>query len=308
MTPASALERALLQAQRGQLDDVETDLHDRLRHDAPESGLVREALAQGYLAAQRWTAAEQCADDILRRRPDHPFALVWRGQAREGKHADGQALADYRQALDLRPGADNVRLRLAELFVKLGRPGEARGHFEALHRRRPTDADVTLGLARCLYELHEIAQTELLLDELLAREHVRGLVDRGQMALHAGHADRAERWLRRAATLAPTDRDAQYALHLCLKALGRDAEAAAALDQVRLLETDAVRAHQLGDRIAETPGDPSLRYELGVLYLRNGQEETGVEWLRSALDVDPTHGPARAALDAYRQRTRKRGP
>jgi Flp pilus assembly protein TadD len=41
---------------------------------------------------------------------------------------------------------------------------------------------------------------------------------------------------------------------------------------------------------------------MGELFLRNGREQDGLRWLRSALREQPDHGPTRQALAAYYER------
>ena len=46
-----------------------------------------------------------------------------------------------------------------------------------------------------------------------------------------------------------------------------------------------------------------LRYEAGMIFLRNGFTQDGLHWLSTALDVDPNHRPTHQALADHFQRT-----
>lgn len=306
ITPATAFERAMLQAQSGEFDRVFPALQDRALQGGANSVLAYEALAQGYLKTQQWLVAHRCAEEILRQQPDHFLALLWRGQALEGDHPSEEAAADYRRALELRPTADEARLRLANLLARLGQPGEALGHFEYLRARQPRNPDVLLGLALCRHDFGDVSDAEQLLDAALEIEpdNIRGLTERGLLALRQGQRERAEQWLRRAVAVAPDDRFANYALCNCLRAQNREAEAAAYLNRGCGVEADYVRTRQLIERVGDAPNDPSLRYEIAMKYLARGQEAPALQWLRSALQVDPGHTPSRAALAAHEQRAK----
>ena len=56
---------------------------------------------------------------------------------------------------------------------------------------------------------------------------------------------------------------------------------------------------EINKQLATAPRDPSLRYELGMILRRNGQEPKGLLWLASALREDPQHRPTLQALADY---------
>jgi predicted Zn-dependent protease len=301
----SALEQALLAAQEGELSEVEGPLAELLKKNGPETPLILEALAQGYLSTTHLEEAMKCVQALLQRQPDHPYALVLRGRIQEVSNRDDQAVKDFERALELQPALDKARLRLAETLSRLGRVREAVGQYDCLRRRLPGNAEVTLGLARCDHDLHELAEAQRLLDELLAAQPdlVPALVERGRLALRMGQPAQAEEGLRRAVALAPYDRDAYLILHFCLEAQGKDSEAAACLARMKAIETETTHAAALMRKVADVPHDPALRYEIGAILLRRGDAGQGLRWLYSALQEDPRHGPTHAALADYYQRT-----
>src|SRR5262249_7258489 len=97
-----------------------------------------------------------------------------------------------------------------------------------------------------------------------------------------------------------------YALCTCLKAQGKDEEAITYLNRGCQVETDYVVVQQMIERVAETPADASLRYDLGMRYLQRGQEGEAVHWLQSALQVDPKHALSLAALAAHQRQADRR--
>jgi predicted Zn-dependent protease len=307
---AIALERALLRAQSGDLARVEGYLLAGIRESPDAAPLILEALAQGYLRTYRLAEALRCLDRWLERQPDNVRALVWRGEVKERRNALPEAIRSYRRAVELNPQDDQARLRLAVALTRADQPGEAAEHFERLRAEQPSNPQVLLGLARCRRSQGRTAQARELLDTLLTYhpQYAEGLCERGKLALEAGRPTAAERWLRRALALAPFDRDINYNLVQCLLHQDKSAEARPHQARLERLSADLQRAADLTRKVAAAPRDPGLRHEIGVLLLRNGQDQEGLRWLHSALEVDPGHRPSRAALADYQARGQHQRP
>jgi tetratricopeptide (TPR) repeat protein len=305
VTPSTALERSLQRAQEGDLSDVSGPLQALIQNNDPHTPLILEALTQGYLNTLHLTEAQQTVGVLLQRQPEHYRALLWRGRIWEYRNEYEEALKNYQQAVDLHPEFDQARMLLANMLARVGRVREAVGQYECLLRRQPGNVEVILGLARCRHDLHDLEQAKQLLDALLAEQPqlVRALTERGRLALRMGPPEEAEPWLRRAVAAAPHDRDAQFLLHLCLDMQGKTSEANQALARYHEIETDTTRAAALMNQVMSAPHDASLRFEIGTILLRNGDDEQGLRWLFSALQEDPKHAPTHAALAAYYRRT-----
>jgi tetratricopeptide (TPR) repeat protein len=300
---AITLERALSRAQRGDLAQVEEYLLSGINKDQPEAILILEALTQGYLRTYRLADALHCLDLWLQRQPDNVRALLWRGEAKERRNSNVEAVAAYQRAIEVEPENDNARLHLAQALVRADRAEEAQVQFEQLQQRRPGDAEILLGLARCRRSLGKTDEARPFLDRVLAGEpnHAEALSERGKLELQSGQLDAAELWLRRAVAKSPYDRDTLYNLYQCLLQRGHDAEAKECLEKVEKIAADRQRLAELTRQITASPKDPALRYEAGLLCLRNGQEQEGVRWLLSALREDWGHRPTHQALAEYYQ-------
>jgi tetratricopeptide (TPR) repeat protein len=303
--PDSALEWSLLRAQQGDLGEVEQELRSLSARDGPDTAVILEALVKGYLASERPGDALDTADALLRREPDHPGAHLWRALAAEALHHRAEALPDYRRAVELDPGSDEARLRLADCLAFLGQPREAVAQYEYLLRRRPDDPEALYGLARCRYDAHEPEEAARLLDVLLAREpgNVPALVERGRVAWQGEGPAAAEAWLRRAVAAAPDDLDAHRLLLVYLEAQGKEADVRELTPRFHRLQVERARRDELLAEMQQAPRDPAPRCELGQLLLRSGREEEGVRLLLAALAVDPHHRPSHAALADYYERT-----
>src|SRR5262249_51235921 len=103
----------------------------------------------------------------------------------------------------------------------------------------------------------------------------------------------------RATKRAPYEPKILYSLFLCLQQQGRDEEAKAVRRRWKKCEGDLARLAKVSRQIATTPHDPELRLRAARLCLDNGQEEAGLNWLRSALKEKSDHAPTHRALADY---------
>lgn len=299
------LERDLRCAQQGEVTGVQDRLMLFAEHGHPNALLILEALCQGYIKTYRLTHAAHCLTLWLERAPEDVQALLWRAEVAYLRSSIPDALADYRRVVELDPERDDARLRLAELLAAEHQPGEAVAHFQQLQYRQPTNPAVLLGLARCRRLLGDPAEAGKLLDTLLEiAPHDEGaLAERGRVCLETQQPAEAERWLRKAASRAPYDRDIVYALYLCLQQVGKAKEAETYRAKLEEIDSQLGRLREVTRRISELPRDPSLRHEAGMIFMRSGQAKEGLRWLYSALQEDPRYRPAHQALADYYEST-----
>ncbi|MHB1423199.1 MAG: tetratricopeptide repeat protein [Gemmataceae bacterium] len=302
---ALALERLLLQAQTGDIDGVEDVLWQYLGKKKPDSPLVLEALARGYVRVLRLSAAMNCLRRIRESDPDNIEALVLTGQTIEKGNGDTvDALKFYRAALELDPDRDDARLSLAEINLR-DSAKRALENFEFLRKRHPDNVRVMLGLAQAHRQLGELEQARPILEAILAEEpdNTKALTELGQLAKEKGAMARAESLFRQALAADPANRDAHFRLYECLAQQHKENEAAQQYARYERVEKDLARMSTIvSTEMTRSPKDPKLRYELGSFYLRYGKPEIGVRWLQSALKLDPNHQPSHQALADYYQR------
>jgi tetratricopeptide (TPR) repeat protein len=301
VTDETRLEWDLLHAQQGDLAGAERRLRATITPEHPQARLVLEALAQGYLKAERLGDALEALGLWLARWPDDPQALAWRGWVAEHVGNPRDAAADYRRALESDPGHFEARLGLARVLLRGHQAREAAEHFEPLRQSRPDEPDVLLGLAGCRAELGDADGAARLLDGVLAQHphHARALTERGKLALEAGQAEQAERWLREAVARAPDDREALYRLVQCLRRQGKGAEADRLDRELAGLTKDLRRLEEIIRAVFKKPQDADLRCEAGRIALRRGREAEGLRWLDGALRLEPRHRGAHEALADY---------
>lgn len=309
---AAALERILLVTQEGDLPDMEGLRNARTAADHAESDLVLEALSKGY-ANRCWQEdALACLNVLLERQPENPQAWLLRARVLQSlslAHGTGAleqtALDDYERAVQLRPSFE-ARLGMAGTLYSLGRPEDAALEYEGLLQIQPAHQEVLIGLARTRFNLGDLDEARRLLDVLLTLfpDHPAALLERGLVALHAEHADEAERWMGKAAAAAlPCDCDADRLLCRCLELHGKTAEAAPVRDRLRHKEAELRRVDGLVLRANHDSQNLPLRFEAAMSLMRLGREQDGIAALFFVLEQQPQYGPAHAALADYFERT-----
>jgi tetratricopeptide (TPR) repeat protein len=303
---AIEIETALIAVQRG--EEPTPELRLRVDKDDELALVILEVLIQYDIDAYRLRQALHGLTRYLQSRPDDLQALLARGYVWERFLYFADALEDYRKAVETHPDSEPARRKLAETLLIAGTPNESLEQYEWLARRRPEQPEVRLGLARCRRRLGQIEEARRLLDALLASapENGEALWERGQLELDEGRAAAAEEWLRKAVRANPHDRRVAYSLSRCLLALGRRHEADKVNARVAEIDAELRRIDQVRQAVMERPHDAALRCEGGLLFLRNGERQEGIRWLRLALRLDPNCQAARDALTRAEERRPER--
>ncbi len=299
---AIRIETTLIAVQRG--EEPTDALRQRAEKDDELALVILEVLIQYDIDNYRLHQALHGLTRYLQSRPDDLQALLARGYVWERFLYFADALEDYRKAVAAHPDSEPARRKLAETLLIAGTPNESLEQYEWLARRRPEQPEVQLGLARCRRRLGQTEDARHLLDVVLARasEDAEALWERGQVELDEGRAAEAEEWLRKAVRANPHDRRIAYSLSQCLLALGRKDEAEKVNARVAEIDADLRRLDQVRRAVMERPHDAALRCEGGLLFLRNGERQEGIRWLRLALRLDPNCLAARDALANVEER------
>jgi predicted Zn-dependent protease len=304
VTPANGLEASLLEAQHGRTGEVENALHNLVLQKRPETPLILEALAKGYIRIYRIDSAARALSLLLEQEPDNGEALVLRKRLLVHSSRAAEALNDLRRAVELYPDNDAWRQELAELLLQQSLAEEALPHYECLRQHRGEDITVLVGLVRCWNLLGKSAEARPLIESLLQRdpENPFLLADRGQLELEAGNDAEAERCLHRAFARMPTDYQIGYKLFTCLSRQNKENEARELLTKLNQLQTDMMRLRQIAGEVEKSKSAADLRYEAGKICLRYEQNEEAIRWFFGALQDDSRHAPAHQALAECYQR------
>jgi predicted Zn-dependent protease len=299
---AGSFEELLLTAERA-VDQAAPLCRRQVEQDHPDSPLILEALARGYMRQYRLGEAHLCLDFWLEKQPDNPQALCLKGQFHlDYERAPDRAVESYRRAVELDPEHEEARQGLAIVLLESKSFAEAAGHLEQLRRSQPDNLRVQVGLAECRNGMGKPDEARRLVDDVLSRQpdNAPALALRGQLAVQNGQYAEAENWLRQAVSRAPANHQARYSLILCLVQTGQSEEAQRREKELRQWEEDAKRFNEIVTRdMPKNPQDPELHLQLGQLLLRSGHPEEGLRWLHGALRLDPGYEPARQALTEY---------
>jgi predicted Zn-dependent protease len=304
-SPAFAVEWAMLRAQNGDLDNVETYLRQQVLEDHPDTLFILDAMTRGYVRVYRFALAQYCLKLWLEREPNSAPALLHRARIWERIHNYQDAADDFRRVLEVDGSLSEARLGLANSLIELAQPAEALPYLEQLRQTQPDDPQVLVRLACCQNALNRPADARVILDEVLTvhPDCTPALSGRAQVALQHGDSDEALRWAIKAMAVDPHDYQINFLFYQCLKQCGKQKEAQEQFAKVEKIKSSILRMQELGTKkLQAAPNDPALRCEMGTLSISLGQDEVGLGWLLSALQKRPDYKPAHAALAQYYDR------
>ncbi|MBX9579269.1 MAG: tetratricopeptide repeat protein, partial [Gemmataceae bacterium] len=298
---AVRLERDLMLVQQGVIGTADVRLRAAVGPDHPDVGLVLEALARGYVLAERWFDARQACELWRAVEPDAPGGWLFAGWVSERMAQVEQAGGFYSRALELAPDDRDARLGFARVRLRQHDQAAAVPHFEWALARDPDDPDALLGLAECRIEAGRAAEAVPLIDRVLARDPGSnlGMALRGRAALDGGDFPTAEGWLRRAVAAEPADAESLNLLVAALRAQGKAGEADPLARRLEALQQDLRRLLELTRMIGPHLTDPGPCHEAGVIALRVGRTKQGLNLLDEALRRPGDHRPTHAALAAH---------
>ncbi len=299
------LERALLRAERGEVEVVAKFGRAQVEANDPAAPLLLEAMAHGYIRLYQYRSAEFCLRRWLEREPDNPMALYLRAIMHQQRENRFEALADFRRVVEVDPDFEEARYQVVSLMLDLAQATEALPYLKHLEERQPDNPQLQVYLARCAKQLGQTAEAERRLDAVLARNPQFGpaLLERGQLAMQLQQPEAAEGWLREAVVREAGSYQAHYQLYLCLRERHKTEEAREEEQRLKQIAQDITHIQDIvRHQLQERPHDAALQYETGMILLRAGGIEEGVRWLQSAVKEDPHYAPAHTALASYYQR------
>jgi tetratricopeptide (TPR) repeat protein len=215
-----------------------------------------------------------------------------------------QAGEFYNRALELAPDNRDARVSVARVQLRQRNAAAAAAHYEWVLARRPDDTEATLGLAQCRIEAGQVLEAVPLIDRVLAREPSSNLAMslRGRAAIENGDFAAAERWLRQAVHADSADAEAMHLLVTSLRAQRKDQEADELARRLEALQKDLRALTELMRTIGPQLADPGPCYEAGVIALRIGRTQQGLNLFQDALRRKGDHRPTHAALAAHYRR------
>lgn len=298
-------------AKKGQLDDAEKVLRDRLAAypDESETGV----LLGNFLVAREGNDPDQAFADLDKLIAEYPKLTDLRflrvKMLLSQKRVD-DAKAELQKTIDayrFEPAGMKARKQLAGLLIAEGKREEGERLIAEVLEDNPRDGDALV--ARAAIALSDkntdaaISDLRVALADRPDSEKANDLIVRA--FLMRGETDQAANQLARYIENAPTERKAYVALAELYTKLGRTDEAEPVLkrmaeafpDEVyplRALSQSALRRGDMVDAMTyatqlrdAAPEKPEGHYALGVVYQAAGDHPKAIEALRAALERQP---------------------
>ena len=302
---ATQVEFLLMRAQTGEVEEVAPLLTGFVDRGNPDGPLILETIALVYMHHLRYGPAYYYLRRWIEYAPDAARAYQFRGWVLERMNQPRAAMDDYLRALELDPGLDRVRLRLAEMYLDDKQPLQAIPQLERALARNPNDPEAMARLGQCRYLQGDHGEARRLLDAAAngLPDDIPVLLYTARLDIEDGRPDKAEERLRHALAVDPSDTEVRYALVTALRSQARDQEAERRGGRVRAAQGPA-RAGQPsppggGEAVVARPGPAA---EIGALLLQIHQDRQGLYWMDEALSRDPGYEPAHRTLAAYFER------
>jgi tetratricopeptide (TPR) repeat protein len=258
---------------------------------------ARRLLASAYydLGAMRETVAElkelslRAADDA---RPEYMLGLI-----EKDREKFENAIVHYRESLrrkSRQPNRETVRFELAESLVRVRRYDEALNVLDECSQTAPT---LTL-IAECQHSLGRTGEARSLLQSArdLDPSYAPACLQLGVLYLLMRQVGDAIDILEYAVRLAPQNSQAHYYLSV---AYARNREDAKSADELRIMNAISAAEQEfseLHEDASQNPGDPDVRYRIGVLARQLGKYDLAGTWFRAALALRPDDAIIGAAL------------
>jgi tetratricopeptide (TPR) repeat protein len=291
-------EEWLAMAQSGQMREAAPHLRELLVEPGDDGPEICEAFVNGYFLTYQLADAFRILDAWEKDFPQDPQPLVFRA-AFSAKTESWMAAAGYlRQALGLAPQRDDIKRDLANALLNLRETAEAAKLFQQLLKTDPNDPELLVGWMQILVERGEIVEARSILKQVLQShpQNFRALRTLGQLELMDGHFSDATQYLGMALTLKNYDTEVRYALGTALQKLHRHSEAREQFDFVAKTQDALQRIDQLTNRVREKNDDLEARFEISELLRRFGEPRERFLWLRSIVDLEPSHQAAHLEL------------
>ncbi|MGY4707764.1 tetratricopeptide repeat protein [Candidatus Bipolaricaulota sp. J31] len=131
-----AIDHYVAFAENGEGDEA---LYRRIISLDPENAYAHLRLAELYFARELYIEAEREYDQVLRVQTDSVAALVGQGDVAMAIGLYDRAVERYRKALEVKPDATYVKVKLAEAYLKGKQLSEARAVLEEVLKASPNN-------------------------------------------------------------------------------------------------------------------------------------------------------------------------
>jgi predicted Zn-dependent protease len=165
-SPDAVLERALLDAQSGRVDDVRNDLIYHLDAKHPRSEEILEALAIGSINLYNYERARFWLSELETLAPHNPIGRLHKANCLATIGRVDEAMTILRDLIRDFPRSVDARLALAPLLLTTNDAPEAVQVFADAHALAPDEPRATAGLARSLLRVNDLDGFRQLIPDL----------------------------------------------------------------------------------------------------------------------------------------------
>lgn len=271
----------------------------------PDNVQLLDALGTAYLRTEQDTLGMETLERVLRARPDNAMLQMRMGQLKLARNDIPGALANLRRAVELEPRAIEPRVALAAVLTRTGKGDEARAIASAMEKEAPKNpAGVVLE--------GDIAMAERKFPEAVAAFRKAVAIQKSpanQIKLHqavraSGNTAEADAMLRSIIAERPDDLALRsYAGEYAIARgqwsaavehykviVGKQPANALALNNMawalhEIKDPAAVAAAEKA--LAAAPNAPPVMDTAGVIFVKAGQTERGLDLLRRAVAASP---------------------
>ncbi len=255
---------------------------------------VHTALGLARMLAGRAAEAETSFQAALAENEAYPEAhrnygllLMHAGDFQRARH-------HFERALELRPGNYQDELLLAQSLLEGGWTDQAEEHARALNARDPAEPEALMILATAAMRRSDASAALRWLDQVRAAapQHGYAWYQRARALLALGEVQEATDSFRRAAELLPTAFEVRYDFGAFLLSSGAQAAAASELVAAYGLCRDPNRCLDLRETLRGIPLTASQDVQLASIERARQRPDAALEWLSTALALEPNDGPA----------------
>lgn len=295
-------EEWLALAQSGQMREAGPHLAELLENAGEDGQDICEAFVNGFFQTNRFDRGFELLEVWQKQYPDDAQPFLFRGRYLEAYGSSSVAANAYRDGLKKAPERLDLKIGLARCLNQTHEHAESSQILQTLRIGHPRDPEILNLLATNLMERGLLNEARRVLSELqaIAPKHPNARLLLGQLHLQSSQSDEAVEVLGRLAAERPFDVNARYAYARALLAHGESEKAS---DEFRFVSTareELTHARSLVETVnSKEPNNVELRHKIGVLLLQYESPDAGAGWLRSVLEIAPNHGPTHARLADY---------
>lgn len=294
----------LVLAENGRIGEAENHLAEMLMNPGDDGSEICDAFSKGYCLNLMFSPAQKLLETWAADYPSDYRPYLRLAQIYAGRQQWALAIRELRQAKKRAPTQIPVQRELGRCLYKNNETEEAERELQSVVARDPQETVALMTLAQLAFDRNDHAKAVTSLQTLISAQPrdfpARLLL--AKVSLAKGDFNQSISIAESLVSEWPEDLNAHYVLAQSLRAAGRASDAKHHFLLHAKLDEIWSRVETLTREINQSPTDPKLRYQLGLLLLRHVSREEGVAYLRSVFQFAPSHSGAQQALAEYEQK------